>query len=237
MAPALPGARGLFSNLQDSLSKADKHRVRLHQRVWGVVADFRAIADSLASRPTRLQELVPTTPTWLGASAACRAGMGGVWFHATDPSISSIVWREPYPAHVQSSLVSTEHPTGALSISDLELMAMIAHKDVLARQACVAEQTIWMATETAPRYRGPPKVPRRQPPHAPFSSAITRCTNVNTAMWLLTTTSLVAPTSWQTTPVDVGTYPPNNYSHILTRVIHSLCLGDCFPWHAPPTPN
>jgi hypothetical protein len=56
MAPALPGARGLFSVLQDALSKADRHRVRrITCRVWDVVADFTDIADSMRQRPTRLQ--------------------------------------------------------------------------------------------------------------------------------------------------------------------------------------
>ena len=81
MAPALPGTRGLFSSvLQDALSKADRHRVRLTQGVWDVVDDFRAIADSLRARPTRLQELVPSEPSFVGGSDASGDGMGGVWF-------------------------------------------------------------------------------------------------------------------------------------------------------------
>ncbi len=74
MSPALPGARGLFSALQDALGKADRNRVRVTRHVWNLAADFTAIANSLQQRPTRLQELVPTTPSFLGASDASRLG-------------------------------------------------------------------------------------------------------------------------------------------------------------------
>ena len=147
MAPALPGARGLFSVLQDSLSKADRNRVRITQHVWDVIDDFTAIADALRQRPTRLQELVPTAPTFIGASDACRDGMGGVWFHATDRSQPPLLWRQPFTTAIQNALVTAENPRGDISISDLELMALIAHKDVLANHADIAEQTIWMATD------------------------------------------------------------------------------------------
>ncbi len=42
MAAALPGARGLFSTLQDYLRKGDRHRVRLNRRAFDSLADFRA---------------------------------------------------------------------------------------------------------------------------------------------------------------------------------------------------
>ena len=45
--------------MQDALSKSDQNRVRITAQVWEIVDDFRAIADSLRSRPTRLPELVP----------------------------------------------------------------------------------------------------------------------------------------------------------------------------------
>ena len=78
MLAALPGARGLFSVLQHSLGTADRHRVRLTTQVYDIIRDFRAIADSLSSRPMRLQELVPAVhPHYLGASDACQRGMGG----------------------------------------------------------------------------------------------------------------------------------------------------------------
>ncbi|KAI2507850.1 hypothetical protein MHU86_6630 [Fragilaria crotonensis] len=52
MAAALPGARGLFSTLQDALRHGDRHRVRLSRRIFDSLADFRAIADSLRTLVT-----------------------------------------------------------------------------------------------------------------------------------------------------------------------------------------
>ncbi|KAI2506960.1 adenylate kinase [Fragilaria crotonensis] len=48
MSPALPGARGLFSVLQDALGKADRNRVRITPQVWHMAQDLTAIADSFA---------------------------------------------------------------------------------------------------------------------------------------------------------------------------------------------
>jgi hypothetical protein len=83
MSPALPGTRGLFSVLQHALSSGDRRRVRLSQQVYDTAADFNALVDSLAQRPTRLQELVPMEPSHIGASDACQVGMGGIWMAPT----------------------------------------------------------------------------------------------------------------------------------------------------------
>ena len=165
MSPALPGTRGLFSVLQSALSRGDGHRVRLNQRVYDVAADFTDLvdalasrptrlqelvptpsSDALASRPTRLQELVPTPPSHVGAADACRLGMGGVWLDATGHA-APIVWRHPFPSRVAADLVTTAHPRGSISISDLELTALIAQKDILARSTDVREHTLWLASD------------------------------------------------------------------------------------------
>ena len=121
--------------------------MRITQGVWDVIADFTAIADSLRLRPTHLRELVPTAPLFIGASDACHHGMGGVWFHATDPTHPPIVWRTPFDSRVVAALITADNPSGAISISDLELLAMIAHKDILAAHADLAERTLWMVTD------------------------------------------------------------------------------------------
>jgi hypothetical protein len=146
MSPALPGSRGLFSVLQHALVRSDRNRVRLTQHVWDMMADFTAIADSLRQRPTRLRELVPTHPAFLGASDACRTGMGGVWL-CPATSHRPIVWRHPFAPTVAAALVTADNPAGSISISDLELSAMIAHKDVLAHATAINERTLWLATD------------------------------------------------------------------------------------------
>ena len=148
MSTALPGARGLFSILQDSLRKADRNRVRLTTRNWDTVADFRAIADSLSTRPTRLPELVPADHAhYLGASDACQRGMGGMWFDTTRTLGAPILWRFEFPASIRAAFVTATNPRGSVSISDLELAALIAHKDILAQYADVCERTLWIATD------------------------------------------------------------------------------------------
>jgi hypothetical protein len=144
MSPALPGTRGLFSTLQEALSRGDKHRVRLNQQVYDTAADFSALVESLHMRPTQLHELIPTSPSYVGASDACQRGMGGVWL-PVDPSTPPMLWRAPFAPHVSNSLVTSDNRSGTLSISDLELAGMIAHKDVLARTHDIQERTIWIA--------------------------------------------------------------------------------------------
>ena len=145
MSAALPGSRGLFSMQQATLTKGDKHRIRLTCQVFDVISDFRFLVDSLAQRPTRLRELVPVAPSDTGACDACRLGMGGVWFDALDPLAPPPVWRPKFPAHIQSSLITADCLQGTLSISDLELAGTIAHKNVLVQARPVHERTICVA--------------------------------------------------------------------------------------------
>ena len=147
MSPALPGTRGLFSVLQEALGRGDHRRVRLNQHVHDAAADFRALVDAVANRPTRLQELVPTAPSDIGASDACRFGMAGVWFDALDPRTAPLLWRYHFPTRISEALVTSDNPKGTLSISDLELTAVIAHKDILATARDIAERTIWIASD------------------------------------------------------------------------------------------
>ena len=147
MSPALPGTRGLFSVLQEALSRSDRHRVRLTQQVYDTAADFEALVTAVADRPTRFQELVPTTPSDIGSCDACRYGMGGVWFDALDPDAAPLLWRFHFPSHISDALVTADNPKGSLSISDLELTAVIAHTGVLATHRDVRERTVWIASD------------------------------------------------------------------------------------------
>ena len=144
MSAALPGSRGLFSTLQDSLRLGDRSRVRLNRRAFDSLADFRTIADSLRLRPTRFRELIPVGgPLAWGACDACRRGMGGVWFRQ---HMAPIVWRATFPTGIQHSLITCTNRHGSLSISDLELAGTVAHKHVLTQVAPdVGERPIWLA--------------------------------------------------------------------------------------------
>ena len=147
MSPALPGSRGLFSALQDALGRADRNRVRITPLIWDLAADFTAIADSLRERPTRLQELVPGEPTFIGASDASGLGMGGMCWFSANPGHHPILWRQQFPPKETAALVTSSNPHGAISFSDLELTALIAHKDILTSEHDTAEHTLWLATD------------------------------------------------------------------------------------------
>ena len=115
---ALPGTRGLFSVLQEALCHTDAHCVRITKRIQDLALDFVKLVDSVYERPTRLQELVLTAPSDIGACDACQQGMGGVWFDTLDPTTAPIVCRERFPSHVAHALVTADNPKGTMSISD-----------------------------------------------------------------------------------------------------------------------
>ena len=147
MSPALPGTRGLFSVLQAALQHSERHRVRITPQIHDLARDFMALVESAHGRPTRLPELVPTSPSDVGACDACQVGMGGVWFDALDPASPPILWRQRFSKAIQADLVTSRNPSGRISISDLELAGVIAHKEVLASAREVAECTMWLASD------------------------------------------------------------------------------------------
>ncbi|EJK68186.1 hypothetical protein THAOC_10655, partial [Thalassiosira oceanica] len=78
MVVAIPGGIGCLSHLQHVLSQA-ANRVYLGRQFKDSIADLTWLAQNLASRPTRIAELVPEVPTHVGCSDASGTGMGGVW--------------------------------------------------------------------------------------------------------------------------------------------------------------
>ena len=63
MALALPGARGLFSQMQEALCHVKGQRVTLSTGVHEALEEFKCLAGDVANRPTRMYELVPLRPT------------------------------------------------------------------------------------------------------------------------------------------------------------------------------
>ena len=130
MFPAISGTCGLFSALQDALSRGDRRRVRINQHVHATTVAFRALVDSLVLRPMPLYKLTPSAaPIAIGASDVCRLGMGGVRLFP-DPNIVPIIWRQPFPDNIFKTLITADHQGGTVSISDLELIGITAHKDM-----------------------------------------------------------------------------------------------------------
>ena len=169
MAIALPGARGLFSSLQLALRTREQQRVRLSKGFHDALADFRWIHRDLASRPTKLQELVPTLPTITGAHDASGYGAGGIWLPGptaiprsarvkslrTDGTLRRhrltssrpILWRCPIPQSIQRRLVTHENPSGDVTNSDLELAGSLLQQEAAVQCYDVRERTTKDATD------------------------------------------------------------------------------------------
>jgi hypothetical protein len=159
MSLALPGSRGLFSELQDALRHKTQNRLRLSRGVHDALDDFRWLADNIANRPTRLAELVATPPAVHGTSDASGQGMGGVAFppspefrspEAVESDDAPILWRARFPPDITSNLVSWSNPTGRITNSDLELAGTIIEHDAIVQNWDVRERTVRVCTDNTP---------------------------------------------------------------------------------------
>jgi hypothetical protein len=169
MSIALPGSRGLFSALQVALRTAVGTRLRLSKGFHDALQDFRWLHRDLASRPTRLQELVPVHPTLVGAHDASGYGAGGVWLpsptaHLRNTRVHSlqsdgtlhrhrltraqpVLWRVPIPAHIQSRLVTSDNLQDDVNNSDLELAGSLFQQEAAAQCYDVRERTTKDSTD------------------------------------------------------------------------------------------
>ena len=173
MSLALPGSRGLFSHLQQAIHSRRGNRLRLTTAFHHALDDFRWLQQQIAARPTRLYELVPTAPTFVGTHDASGTGAGGVWLpeptaiprrqpllvSSAPPGASGllqralpdlpvpVVWRTTFPPSVTSRLVSWSNPTGDINNSELELLGAYLHDDVAAQCWDVRERTLRSATD------------------------------------------------------------------------------------------
>lgn len=153
MMLAIPGARGLFSTLQHALktdAEGKPHRVKLTKAVHQFLEDFRLLAKDLSRRPTRISEILASAPSVVGTTDAAGPGMGGAAFISTSQGIVPVVWRKPFPAHIQHRLVSWTNPKGDITNSDLELAATVVHHDVIAHASDVREHTLHSMHDNTP---------------------------------------------------------------------------------------
>jgi hypothetical protein len=145
MVLAIPGGRGLFSQLQSVLlhatNPAPKDRLRLPQAVHDQLDNLRWIASSLRTRPTRWAEIVHSSPTCMGTVDASGLGMGGVWLPTTSKS-PPLLWRSPFDRTITNKLVTADNPAGTITNSDLGQLSLACHPDILTSNMDVREQTI-----------------------------------------------------------------------------------------------
>jgi hypothetical protein len=173
MATAIPGARGLFSLLQEAFRHRTNHRVPLTPALHELLADFRWMYTAIKDRPTRLYELVPTAPSIVGAHDASGYAMGGVLLptaiavprtvsllgpppaDSTSPQFVQsratgahpILWRAKFPTSVRKQLVTFRNPTGTISNSDLELAGSVVQNTATVQCFDVRERTVLHKTD------------------------------------------------------------------------------------------
>ena len=80
VSQAIPGSAGLFSALQLALNRSAGGRIKITKALRAHIDAFGRLAASLSQRPTHLAEIVPQEPSFLGATDAAKAGMGGVYY-------------------------------------------------------------------------------------------------------------------------------------------------------------
>jgi hypothetical protein len=129
MSVALPGSRGLFSQLQLALKESSQGRLRLDRGVHDAIADFTWISENLSSRPTRLYELVELPPVGHGATDSCKHCMGGVMFACRDLPVPPTLWRFNFPKDIVNQLVTSKNRSGNVTIADLELSATVVQQE------------------------------------------------------------------------------------------------------------
>ena len=155
MAIALPGSRGLFSELQLALKQKKKGRVNLNKGLHSVLNDFRWLLNDISTRPTRIAELVPVAPSIKTYHDASGTMAGGVLLPSATvlhrhPSKAPIVWRYTFPPSIQKELITESNPSGSITNSDLELTAGIISNDAAAQNFDIRERTILNHTDNSP---------------------------------------------------------------------------------------
>ena len=83
MIIAIPGGVGCLSWLQEHIKESGE-RIRLNAHFHDAIDDFRWLEHDIGSRPTRIAEVVPEAPLYIGSSDAAGPRMGGVWLPDAD---------------------------------------------------------------------------------------------------------------------------------------------------------
>ena len=138
---ALPGASNMFSQMQKALADTPKTKVALTKGVHQALNDFRWMHHNIASRPTRIAELIPLSSSALGDHDASGHGAGEVWFpHQSlnsrsgpnkSPPHAPLLWRIEWPQDIIDSLITEDNPSGTITNSDLELGGGLLHLEAI----------------------------------------------------------------------------------------------------------
>jgi hypothetical protein len=150
MAMAIPGAKHLFSLLQNVLVEQPRStRLRLSPLLRAALEDWRLLAINLTAYPTPIRSLVPAPPDFVGAVDASGIGLGGFWV-APQPDMPSLAFRYQFPSHIRQQLVTVQNPQGRLTNSDFELAALIMGAATLGSATPLQHAHLWCASDNTP---------------------------------------------------------------------------------------
>jgi hypothetical protein len=151
MAAALHSAKHMFSILQHVLTDQRGRRLRLNTLVRQTLHDWVALAQETTTTPVPLTSLVPTAPTFLGATDASKTGMGGFWLPSsiTAPDTPPIVWRAAFPDALQHRL-NGDNNDDAVTNSELELAAFVTGSAVAASLGTPTRPVLCCAVDNTP---------------------------------------------------------------------------------------
>ena len=90
---------------------------------------------------------MPQAPSFLGATDAAKAGMGGIFY---DGEGRPFVWRYPFPGSVQDRQVTANNPRGDLTNSDLEQVAILAQLHLIGDAPGSAYSTVHIFSDNTP---------------------------------------------------------------------------------------
>ncbi len=77
---ALPGSCNIFSSMQNAISSQSKGRIALGKGFHDALDDFRWMHWNIATRPTRIAEVIPSPPMAEGHHDASGTSAGRIWF-------------------------------------------------------------------------------------------------------------------------------------------------------------
>lgn len=126
---AIPSGKALLGPLDKIIAQTmvnKKTYIKINTTAQTLLKDWYALIHMAAKRPSHVNELIEHTPSYRGFVDASKWGVGGVWFSGTE-SLEPTVWFTQWPHAVQQDFCSSNNPTGAITISDLELMGIFMH--------------------------------------------------------------------------------------------------------------
>ena len=149
-AIGLPAGRGLCAPFNKIISIHPK-TVWLGKKgvIRSALSDWRRLLQNMRARPTHVNELVRQPIADVGHMDASGIGAGGVWMSTTADYLNT-VWRVEWPDEVRLQLVSERNPDGKLSISDLEMAALLLQWLVLEHIAITRHRSALTRCDNSP---------------------------------------------------------------------------------------